>query len=108
MSEKELIAELVKLNIRQADILDRLVQAGTHMSEVPPATESRSAQPDNRSTDDTTRPLRVGDRVKVLNATGIRVRRDTVCTVLKVGKRVTSVTPGGIKIVRAPHNLERV
>jgi hypothetical protein len=39
---------------------------------------------------------------------GSRIHRDTVCTVVKVGRRITSLAPNGHKIVRAAHNLERV
>ncbi len=100
VDDEELLREFRRLQIRQVEILELLVR--------PPATTSGVEPPQTRADRDTPRPLRVGDKVKILNAGGIRVRRDTVCTVIRIGIRVTSLTPKGIKIVRAPQNLECV
>ncbi len=100
VDDEELLREFRRLQIRQVEILELLVR--------PPATTSGVEPPQTRADRDTPRPLRVGDKVKILNAGGIRVRRDTVCTVIRVGARITSITPSGVKIVRAAHNLVRV
>jgi hypothetical protein len=96
--QQELVNELLKLQIRQTEILHLLV--GPQEATAIPVEEEEGETTD--------RPLRIGDKVKVLNPTGIRVRRDTVCTVIKIGKRITSLAPNGHKIIRAAHNLERV
>ena len=96
--DKELVRELLKLQIRQTEILNLLVS-----SQVAPqviAADSDVGTADNL--------WNVGDKVRILNPTGIRIRRDTICTVVKVGKRITSLVPNGYKVIRAPHNLERV
>ena len=96
--EKELVTELLKLQIRQTEILNLLVN--------PQATATEG---EGETTD---RPLRVGDQVRVLNPPGgfnvKRIYRDTVCTVIRVGDRITSLAPNGYKIIRSAHNLERV
>ena len=96
--EQELVRELLQLQIRQTEILNRL--ASPQVSPRATATDSESEETD--------RPLRIGDKVRVLNPTGIWVRRSTVCTVITIGKRVTSLAPNGHKIIRSSHNLERV
>ena len=103
LDDQELLREFRRLQIRQEEILELLVRPPATTSGVEPP-QARS-DPDDR---DTHCPLRVGDKVKILNAGGIRVRRDTVCTVIRVGARITSITPSGVKIVRAAHNLVRV
>jgi hypothetical protein len=103
--DQELLREFRRLQIRQVEILELLV--GPRVTPDEPPTSGPAAPPDNNDID-ADRPLRVGDKVRILNPGGIRVRRDTVCTVIRIGIRVTSLTPKGIKIVRAPQNLERV
>jgi hypothetical protein len=99
--QQELVRELLQLQIRQTEILEQLV--------IPQG--SPQADTANSGSETTERPFRIGDRVRVKNPTiisGSRIHRDTVCTVVKVGRRITSLAPNGHKIVRAPHNLERV
>jgi hypothetical protein len=102
--DQELLREFRRLQIRQVEILELLV--GPRVTSDEPTTSGPVAPPDNNDID-ADRPLRVGDKVRILNG-GIRVRRDTVCTVIRIGIRVTSLTPTGIKVVRAPQNLERI
>ena len=105
--DQELLREFRKLQIKQTAIQDRqteildLLGPQATASGVEPPVSTRAKQPDPG-------PLRVGDKVRILNPGGIRVRRDTVCTVIRVGKRITSETPKGVKIVRSAQNLERV
>ena len=96
--QEELVRELLQLQIRQTEILNQLVG--------PQGDPQTTAA--NSGSETTVRPFRIGDQVRVKNPSGIRVRRDTVCTVIKVGKRITSLAQNGHKIVRAAHNLERV
>ena len=123
MTERELIEELLKLQIRQTEILGQLLQFGASEGDTdsPVVPTPISRQPSPSTTTDSELetearatcqsepgPLRVGDQVRILNPVGFRIRKDTVCTVVRVGKRVTAVTPNGVKIVRSAHNLERV
>ena len=103
----ELIQELLQLQIRQTEIIAQLLQPpyaaeGNARTEAEP----RVVPPDDDNTAE--RPLRIGDRVRVLNPDRIRTHRSTVYTVVKIGKRVTSVAPNGVKVVWAAHNLVRV
>jgi hypothetical protein len=105
MSVDELVRELLKLQIRQTELLGLLLDASqATVGEVETPTGPQVVQPDS----DPDRPLQVGDQVKILNPSGLRVRKDTVCVIIRIGKRITSVTPTGVKIVRSAHNLERV
>ena len=105
----ELVQELLQLQIRQTEIIGQLLLQSNAPANGNTGTEAgpRVIPPDG--VDDTAvRPLRIGDQVRVLNPSRIQLPRSTVYTVVKIGKYVTSVTPNGIKMVRAPHNLERV
>jgi hypothetical protein len=99
MSVKELIEELAKLQITQTAILTRLRALESNAN-----TSGDAAGGAN----DPDRPLEIGDKVTVLNSGRFRVQRDTVCTVIRIGERITVQTPSGTKIVRAAHNLRRV
>ena len=101
----ELIEELLKLQIRQTEIIGQLIQGNATESE--PGAGPQVVPPDNVG-DTSDRPLRIGDRVRILNTGRIRIRRDTVYTVTRIGKQVTSTAPNGSTIVRAAHNLKRV
>ena len=103
--DQGLSREFGRVQSGQFEILEQLVDHRVTPDETP---TSEPAVPSVNNDTDTDRPLRVGDKVRILNPGGIRVRRDTVCTVIRIGIRVTSITPKGIKIVRAPQNLERV
>ena len=102
----DLVKELLKLQIRQTEIIAELLQSTATGSEIGAQAGPQAVPPDNDDRD-TDRPLRIGDQVRVLNP-GVRSRKDTVYTVTNIGKRVTSTTPEGVKIIRAAHNLERV
>ncbi len=99
MSVKELIEELAKLQITQTAILTRLRSLESNAN-TPGDAAGGANGPD--------RPLEIGDKVTVLNSGRFRVQRDTVCTVIRIGERITVQTPSGTKIVRAAHNLRRV
>jgi hypothetical protein len=96
--QEELVRELLQLQLRQTEILNQLVSPQG-------APQASTASSEGEAKD---RPFRVGDKVRVKNPTGIRIQADTVCTVVRVGRRITSLAPNGHKIVRAAHNLERV
>ena len=102
MSERELIEELIKLQITQTATLTRLLESNLNR------TATATAGTANRVEEDPNRPLEIGDSVKILTIGRYRTHRDTVCTVIKIGARVTVKTPNGTKIVRAAHNLRRV
>ena len=106
----DLVKELLKLQIRQTEIIAELLQSNATESETGAQAGPQVVPPDN-SDRDTDRPLRIGDQVRVLNpgrVGRVRSRRDTVYTVTRIGKRVTSVTPEGVQIIRAAHILERL
>lgn len=104
MSERELIEELVKLQISQTTLLTRLLESNLTRT----AGATRKAEAEVKEDEDPNRPLEIGDKVTLLTVGRFSVRRDTVCTVIKIGDRVTVTTPTGTKIVRAAHNLRRV
>ena len=101
MTERELIEELVKLQISQTTLLTRLLES--NLQRTAEATETK-----DEAADDPNRPLEIGDRVTILTTGRFRVKKDTICIVIKIGERVTVKTPTGTKIVRAAHNLKRV
>ena len=105
MSERELIEQLVKLQITQTTLLTRLLE--TNLNRTAGATRATEAEVEGEDADPS-RPLQIGDRVTLLTVGRFRVTRDTICTVIKIGTRVTVTTPTGTKIVRAAHNLRRV
>jgi hypothetical protein len=104
MSEKELIEELLKLQISQTATLTRLLEASISRSSS--ATEQGATSATEQ--DDKDRPLEIGDSVTVITSGRFDIRRNTVCTVVKIGKRVTIETPNGTRTYRAAHNLRRV
>ncbi len=101
MTERELIEELVKLQISQTTLLTRLLES--NLQRTAEATETK-----DEAAEDPNRPLEIGDRVTILTTGRFRVKKDTICIVIKIGERVTVKTPTGTKIVRAAHNLKRV
>jgi hypothetical protein len=103
MSVKELIEELTKLQIAQTAVLTRLVQSLESLEPNANTTGTTAGE-----VNDPDRPLEIGNKVTVLNTGRFRLRRDTVCTVIRIGERVTVQMPAGTKIVRAAHNLRRV
>jgi hypothetical protein len=108
MSERELIEELIKLQISQTATLTRLLEANLNRTEqqADNTTSTPSAPPWTQ--DDRNRPLEIGDSVTVVTAGRFGIRKDTVCTIVKIGKRVTIETPTGTQTNRAAHNLRRV
>ena len=96
MTERELIEELIKLQITQTATLTRLLES--NIARTPNTEEEVEAKAKKAPEVDQNRPLELGDSV----------RKDTVCIVVKIGARVTVETPSGTKIVRAAHNLRRV
>ena len=92
----ELIKELLQLQIRQTEIIGQLLQPDAAQGN---ARAGRGPQvvPPNNAGDPADRPLQVGDRVRVLNPDRIRTHRNTVYTIVKIGKRVTSVSSNGIR-----------
>jgi hypothetical protein len=106
MTERELIEELIKLQITQTATLTRLLEA--NFARAPNSEEEVEVKVKKAPKDDPNRPLEVGDSVTLLTSGRFRVRKDTVCIIVKIGARVTVETPSGTKIVRAAHNLRRV
>jgi len=102
MSEKDLIEELIKLQISQTATLTRLLESNIERTRREEEVVKKDPTPDPN------RPLEIGDSVILLTAGRFRVRKDTVCTVTRIGARVTVETPSGTKIIRAAHNLRRV
>jgi len=106
MTERELIEELIKLQITQTATLTRLLES--NIARTPNTEEEVEAKAKKAPEVDQNRPLELGDSVILLTSGRFRVRKDTVCIVVKIGARVTVETPSGTKIVRAAHNLRRV
>ncbi len=102
MTEREHIEELVKLQISQTTLLTHLLES-SNLQWTVGATETK-----DEAAEDPNRPLEIGDRVTILTTGRFRVKKDTICIVIKIGERVTVKTPTGTKIVRAAHNLKRV
>jgi len=104
MSDRELIEQLIRLQITQTAALTRLLEANLNRIETVdiPVASVLPQEPDPN------RPFEIGDSVTILTTGRFRIRRDTVCTVVKVSARITVETPAGVKIIRAPHNLRRV
>jgi hypothetical protein len=103
----ELVEELLRLQIRQTEILGQILRTDAAGGNTSTVTAPLVVPPDNVD-NAVDRPLRVGDQVRVLNLGRIRFRKDTIFTIVKIGNRVTSVSPDGLKIIRAAHYLERV
>ena len=106
MTERELIEELIKLQISQTATLARLLKS--NIARNPIAEEEVEPKVEKTQEDNQNRPLEIGDSVVVLTPGISRLRKNTVCIVTKIGTRVTIETPNGSKIVRAPKNLQRV
>jgi hypothetical protein len=104
----ELVEELLRLQIRQTEILGRLLHTNAAEGNVSTTTEPLVIPPDGDTNDTVDRPFQVGDQVRVLNPGRIFFRRDTIFTIVKIGARITSVSPSGLKIVRSAQFLERV
>ena len=105
MTERELIEELIKLQISQTAILTRLLESNIARN---PNVEGEAEPKVKKTQEDNNRPLEIGDSVVELTPGISRLRKNTVCIVTKVGIRITVETPSGSKIVRAPKNLRRV
>jgi hypothetical protein len=106
MNERELIEELIKLQITQTATLTRLLES--NIARTPNADEKVKGKTKKTKEVNENRPLEIGDSVILLTPGRFRVKKGTVCIVVKIGARVTVETPSGTKIVRAAHNLQRV
>ena len=89
---EEIVRQLRKLNLRQAELLERLGIANE-----PQRTPTRTP---------TVRDFAIGDRVRIKNP---RIFQPSVGTISKIGpNRITVTTVTGNTVVRAPKNLELI
>lgn len=125
-SVKDIVEDLRRLKIQEAELLHELLTA--QISEIRQTaqerTPSQDATPDiilnrsavniNQDTQGTTQPFKIGDRVKILNKVRPSFRRqlttgDTVGTVHRInGDRVHFVTDSGTKSWRVTSNLRKL
>ena len=109
MTEKELIEELIKLQISQTATLNRLLESSIARTQIVEGEVEVETKVKKTQEDSSNRPFEVGDSVVVLTPGISRLRKNTVCIVTKIGiSRITVETPNGNKIVRAQKNLRRV
>jgi hypothetical protein len=105
---EELVKELLKLQIRQTELLGQLIEANTGDDNASLVTDPIRVIPPDVVNNAADGPLQIGDQVRVLNPGRIIFEKETIFTIVKIGNRVTSVSTSGLKIIRAAHHLERI
>ncbi len=90
---------------KKQNIIDRLKQIQIEQTELIKQLENLNINEDTNKQKTTTKELKIGDRVIILNPGRFQERSGTVC---KIGKLITIESKRGRKIVRARKNIQVV